>query len=308
MSLSVVIVNWNGRDDLRGCLDSLRAQTVRDFDTIVVDNGSDDGSAAMVRNEYREVELVEAGDNLGFAEGCNRGIEASRGEWAFMLNNDTVADARWAETLLAAIDEAPAHCGMVQSMLLFMDRPDTINSTGIRLRPIGRGSDRQEGSHRSEASAGPIFCPTAGAAAYRRSMLDAVAITDGYFDRRHFCYLEDLDLGWRARLAGWSAWVEPASWVLHRYHGSSRRRGESWLRLLSNTNHYRTIVKNASWSLVAGAVPKCLVEAAQIARHGGSRGMSDAAEAIAQALEAREEVERMRVVDRQAVEARWIGV
>lgn len=306
--LSVVIVNWNSEDDLRACLSSLQAQTVRDFETIVVDNGSEDGSAEMVRREFGEVKLIEAGANLGFAEGCNLGIEASRGSWAFMLNNDTVADPRWAEALLGAIEAAPSHCGMVQSMLLFMDRPHTINSTGIRLRPNGRGSDRQEGCLRGEAVAGPIFCPTAGAAAYRRSMLEQVALADGYFDRRHFCYFEDLDLGWRARLAGWSARVDPASWVLHRYHGSSHRHGDGWLARIGHTNHYRTIVKNASWSLVAGAIPKCLIQAAQIARYGGTKGISDAALAIAEALETRDEVERLRVVDRRALETRWIGV
>src|SRR5688572_4134177 len=79
--LSIVIVNWNSRDDLRPCLESLRAQTLRDAEIIVIDNGSTDGSAAMVASDFTECRLLAQADNLGFAEGCNRGIEASSGDW-----------------------------------------------------------------------------------------------------------------------------------------------------------------------------------------------------------------------------------
>src|SRR4051794_19685469 len=100
--ISVVIVNWNSKDDLLECLESLRAQTDQDFEAIVVDNGSADGSCEAVRSGYPEARLVEAGANLGFAEGCNRGIEVARGAWIATLNNDAIADPRWIEILRAA--------------------------------------------------------------------------------------------------------------------------------------------------------------------------------------------------------------
>src|SRR5579862_1453977 len=99
MRLSVVVVNWNSRDDLDACLRSVAAQTHADVEIIVVDNGSDDGSGAMVRERFPGTILIEAGRNLGFAEGCNRGIRASSGEWIALLNNDAVADADWAASL-----------------------------------------------------------------------------------------------------------------------------------------------------------------------------------------------------------------
>src|SRR5450432_547613 len=97
MRLSVVIVNWNSQDDLAQCLESMRTQTHQDLEVIIVDNGSKDGSVAMVRERFGEFTLLDEGENLGFAEGCNRGIAAASGEWVAMLNNDAVAEPQWAE-------------------------------------------------------------------------------------------------------------------------------------------------------------------------------------------------------------------
>src|SRR6185369_12907175 len=206
MRLSVVIVNWNSRDDLAECLDSMRAQTYRDLEVIVVDNGSEDGSVAMMKERYAEFKLLDEGENLGFAEGCNRGIAVTTGEWVAMLNNDAVAEPRWAETLVAAAAAGPPELGMLQSLMLFKQRPDVVNSTGIELDRYGGGVDRGEGAARADAQEpADIFCCCAGAAAYRRSMLEQIKLKSGYFDKQHFMYSEDLDLGWRARLAGWSA-------------------------------------------------------------------------------------------------------
>ncbi|MEM9693558.1 MAG: glycosyltransferase family 2 protein [Myxococcota bacterium] len=306
--LSVVIVNWNGREDLRRCLDSLREQRRTDFETIVVDNDSNDGSTAMVTHRYPDVVLLDAGANVGFAEGCNIGIRRSRGTWAFMLNPDTVADREWSATLMAYLEgPVPASCGMVQSMLLFMDRPDTINSTGIRLRDIGWGADRQEGAHRTAAAEGPIFCPTAGAAAYRRSMLDAIALEAGYFDPLHFCYLEDLDLGWRARLAGYSAHFLPSSFVHHRYHASTAKRSRHWLRKTSVINHYRTVLKNASRPMLRRSSWRGLLNGIEITATGGAAIPRDIAGALRAGYAARTEVERIRKLDRLEVETIWVG-
>ncbi|OYV06583.1 MAG: hypothetical protein CFE26_05490, partial [Verrucomicrobiales bacterium VVV1] len=249
MLLSVVIVNWNSRDDLRLCLESLRQQTHRELEIIVVDNGSEDESLEMTRQEFPEVTLIEAGENLGFAEGCNRGIGVSHGDWVAMLNNDTIADTHWAAELVEAARQAPPTCGMLQSLLLFLSKPDVINSTGIAMTRAARGYDRDGGRSRSQTpQAGEIFCPTAGAAAYRRDMLEAIKLPDGWFDRRHFMYLEDLDLGWRARLAGFDARFVPTSFVLHKHHGSSDRHGLSWLEVISRINRIRTLIKNGSLS------------------------------------------------------------
>jgi GT2 family glycosyltransferase len=306
--LSIVIVNWNSRDDLRACLASLAAQTHRDLDVIVVDNGSTDGSVSMATAEFPSCRLLPQPDNLGFAEGCNRGIQASTGEWVAMLNNDCVAEAGWAQALVDAASRAPASCGMLQSLMLFLDRPGTINSTGIELTALGNGRDRhRDRSWPNDDSRRPaaIFCPTAGAAAYRRAMLDQIRLSTGYFDRDHFMYLEDLDLGWRARLAGWDALYVPDSVVRHRWHGSSDRHGASWLAVLSGINRVRTQLKNASPSLIARTSPVTLVEMLEIGRHAGFEGLRRLKKAVQESLNARKEVAKLARVGRRPVERAW---
>ena len=203
MLLSVIIVNWNSRDDLHACLTSLGSQTHDALDVVVVDNGSEDDSVEMVQRDFPAFLLLPQQDNLGFAEGCNRGIDASRGEWIALLNNDAVAEPAWAAELVAAAEHAAPTCGMLQSLMLYEKFPDKVNSTGIELTRSGRGHDRHDGERRP-IPGGPweeIFCPTGGAAAFRKTMLMQLRLPSGYLDRNHFCYYEDLDLGWRARLA-----------------------------------------------------------------------------------------------------------
>lgn len=308
MRLSIVVVNWNSRGDLRACLESLAAQTHRDLEVLVVDNGSTDGSPDMVGADFPACRLLVQPGNVGFAEGCNRGIEVSTGEWVAMLNNDCVADAGWAQALVAAARSVPASCGMLQSLMVFLDRPDTINSTGIELTALGGGRDRHrdrkwpnDDSRRPSA----IFCPTAGAAAYRRTMLDAVRLSTGYFDRTHFMYFEDLDLGWRARLAGWDALLVPDSMVRHKWHGSTDRHGAAWLAVLSGVNRVRTQIKNASPSLIARTSPVTIVETLEIARHAGMDGLRQLKTAVQESLALREEVAKLVRVGRRAVERTW---
>jgi GT2 family glycosyltransferase len=306
MLLSVVVVNWNSRDDLRACLESLRAQTYRELEVIVIDNGSADGSADMVAADFPEVVLSRETENLGFAEACNRGIEKSHGPWVAMLNNDACAEPRWAESLALAIAGAPPGCGMLQSLLLYQDRPAVINSTGIELTYSGGGRDRDGNKdRRGVVPAIDVFCPTAGAAAYRRSMLDAIKLPTGYFDRSHFMYYEDLDLGWRARLAGWSARYVPDSSVLHRWHGSSGRHGRAWLDAISYINRLRTLLKNASVPFLLRTAPRTLLELTKLVWLGKIKGVTRLALAVRESVALRQRVTSMQTVSRRDVERAW---
>lgn len=307
MRLSVVVVNWNSREDLAECLLSLREQTHRDLEVIVVDNGSHDGSADLVAERFPEVVLLRETENLGFAEGCNRGIARSTGEWVAMLNNDTVADPDWARALVEAAEEAPPRCGMLQSLMLYRHRDGTVNSTGIELTRTGGGRDRDEGKRLpTSAEIEEIFCPTAGAAAYRRTMLEEIRLSTGYFDKGHFMYFEDMDLGWRARLAGWSALYVPASMVQHTWHGSSKRHGRSWLVVISRTNRIRTLLKNASWPFLLRTSPKTAYEMAELLWHGRAKAGAGLLKACREGLLARREVDRLAKEARDQVEERWV--
>jgi GT2 family glycosyltransferase len=292
--VSVVVVNWNSREDLALCLASLTEQTCRSLEVIVVDNGSTDGSVELVRSQFPDYTLLEAGENLGFAEGCNRGIAAAHGEWIALLNNDAIADPRWAETLVEAAERAEPSCGMLQSTMFFLDRPGVINSVGLRLTRTGCGLDLLEGKSLPIVGVDQIFCPTGGAALYRRSMLEAIRLPVGYFDREYFMYSEDFDLGWRARLAGWTGQLVPDSIVRHRRQGSTARRGRAWFVVITRTNRLRTLVKNGSWRFLVTTLPHTVYETAELFWFGGFGALFKLPAAIGESIRQRRNVDRAR--------------
>jgi GT2 family glycosyltransferase len=306
-AFDIVVVNWNSRDDTARCLRSLRAQTFARFSIIVVDNGSDDGSEEMLRTEFPEVLTIATGRNLGFAGGCNAGISVSHAPWVVLLNNDTVVEPNWAEALFRAIDAAPDDVGMLQCLMLYASRPTIINSTGIEILRSGHGRDRLEGqSHRDLLSAVEIFCPTGGAAAYRRSMLDGLRIDGAWLDEHHFMYYEDLDLGWRAQLAGFRAMLVPDAVVHHAWKGSSHRHGDRWLRVVAKHNRLRTLLKNASLPFLLSTGWDSIEEIAELAWYGRIAALAALPKLMLHALSARRAVSRFTRVSRREVERRWV--
>jgi GT2 family glycosyltransferase len=304
--VSVVVVTWNARADLEACLASLAAQTDRDFETVVVDNGSQDGSISRVRQLYPDVRVVETGRNLGFAEGCNRGIAASRGRWIATLNNDALADPHWIEALRRAIESAAPGLGMVQCRILRLERRDVLASTGVVLRPDGCFEDRDAGRPaRVEPSEAGVFCACAAAALYRREMLEAVRLSSGIFDRSYFAYFEDVDLGWRARLAGWEAVYWPEATVFHAEHASARRRAPGFVVRQCRRNRVRTLVKNASPGFLFRAMPRLLRDAAGEVGDG-PRELGSWLLAAWDGLRQRGEVARHARLPRPSLERHWI--
>ncbi|MCA9898839.1 MAG: glycosyltransferase family 2 protein, partial [Anaerolineales bacterium] len=131
-SVSIIVVNWNGRHHLQLCLTALFAQTYPNFEVILVDNGSTDGSQAFVREQFPTVRLIALPENVGFARGNNEGIRASTADYIATVNNDTRVDPNWLTALVETAESNP-NVGMCAAKLLFWDRPDVINSAGICL-------------------------------------------------------------------------------------------------------------------------------------------------------------------------------
>ena len=238
--VSVVIVNRDGMRYLRDCLNSLQAQSYADFEIILVDNGSTDGSAEWVARHFPHVRLICKETNLGFAAANNQAIRASTAPYVVTLNNDTRVDPGWLAALVQAV-ENDATVGMCASKMLFADRPDVINSTGISLDAAGIAWDRRGGERDGGAETTPIevFGPCAGAALYCREMFDQI----GVFDEEFFAYLEDVDLAWRARLAGWRCLYVPAARVYH-VHSATAVEGSSFKRRLLGRNKVWLIAKD----------------------------------------------------------------
>lgn len=303
-----MVVSYKSRSDTLACLASLAAQTHPDVETILVDNASDDGTVDAVRAQFPEVRVLAERENLGFAEGCNRGIAVATGAWIALLNNDAVAEPGFAAALVRAAERAEPRCGMLQALMLFASDPGTINSTGIELARSGGGRDRLERRPRREAEAHgtDIFCPTGGAAAYRRAMLDEVRLPSGWLDRRHFCYYEDMDLGWRARLAGWSARFVPEAVVLHRHQGTTSREGRAWMRRMSATNRLRTLAKNASLGFALATLGHTAGDVIDLLVVTRGRGLGTLAREVARSLADRPHVTRLARVPRREIERAWV--
>ena len=202
---------------LARCLDSLRQQSFREFETIIVDN-SGSGAAAEIA-AARGVKLIENHANAGFGRAVNQGIEASEGEFICTLNDDAYPAPQWLESLVGACEKQQG-VGMCASRILLRQQPGRLDSAGLDI--YGDGTTKQRGRRRpGHASGEPseVLIPSGCAALYRRSMLDQI----GLFDGDYFLYCEDTDLGLRGRLAGWSCLYVPAAVVQHDYSSTAGR-------------------------------------------------------------------------------------
>ena len=306
-TVSVLIVNWNARADLAECLRSVRGQVEQPLEVVVVDNGSGDGSAEMVRREFPEVKLLEPGRNLGFAEGNNVGLQVCRGRWVALLNNDAVADPRWLAELVAAARAGGPRLGSLQSRVLFRQKPTHTNSTGILVFNNGHARDRDfDVPARADDVYGEIFGPTAAAALYRRAMLDEVKLPSGYFDRGFFMYLEDVDLSWRCRLAGWESFYVPSSIVHHAFHGSSARRGNDFVELQCRKNRLRTLIKNASPRFLLASLGTSLFDLAIVSWRSQLRQTPGALWGVLDAAMQRRAQNGTVKLARRELERRWM--
>lgn len=214
--ISVVILNFNGKRYLEDCLNSVLSQTFRDFEVIVVDNGSSDGSAEYLEIHYPWVKVVKNKKNLGFAEGTNTGIRQAKGEYILTLNNDTQMDNRFLECL-ERVMKSDKSIGMCAPKMLFFD--GRINSAGICLSRSGAAWDRgmSEPDKGQYDTLQEVFGPCAGAALYRKEMLEEI----GLFDEDFFLYMEDVDLAFRGKLAGWKCFYVPDAKVHHVFCGTT---------------------------------------------------------------------------------------
>jgi GT2 family glycosyltransferase len=250
MLISAVVVNHQGRDLLRPCLESVEQALRRvdgDTELIVVDNGSSDGSRELVRDAFPSAKLVPLPGNEGFSGGVVRGIAKAHGRWVALLNNDaTIAPDGLVEMLAAG--EADARIGSVAPQIRFADRPGVVNSAGLELDCLGIAADRLVGSAvdaLQDRQPEDIFGATGGAALLRRIMLDET----GGFDESFFAFFEDVDLAWRARALGWRAVYTPRA-VVHHHHSATARHGSPAKLYLVGRNRVRALAKNATTGLL----------------------------------------------------------
>jgi GT2 family glycosyltransferase len=269
--ISVVIVNWNRKELLRACLKSLAGQRNVSFETIVVDNGSADGSADMAEREFG-ARVIRNKENRGFCAANNQGIGVARGTFIALLNNDAEAEPDWLAELHRACSRG-REVGMAASKILVWENPKLIDKAGHLIFPDGQNRGRGTGSpdrgqfDREEEVLWPDGC----AAMYRKEMLDEI----GGFDEDFFAYGDDAELGLRARIAGWRCWYTPRAVVRH-HRGATMGKGSAARLKLIERNRVLLAVKLFPWSLLClNPIYYAMRVAASAAKAG--RGSGDTA-------------------------------
>jgi len=308
--ITLVIPNWNGREHLETCLKSVQAQTRRPSRTILVDNGSTDGSVEFVEQAFPWVDCVRLGHNTGFAVAVNRGIRAGTGEFVALLNNDTELDPEWLGLLAGALEQ-DGSAGMAACKMLRFDSRAVLDGAGDALTragaPFTRGSGEPDDGRFDAASY--VFGACAGAAVYRRALFEGV----GHFDEDFVSYYEDVDLCLRATLAGWRCIYVPGARCYHKRGASSARQPAYPIRM-QERNLTALYVKDFPLEVLVRRGP--VIVASRIRRTWrafaagtGSatlRGLWDGVKLIPLMLSKRRGVQRGRAVPAQTL-IDWMG-
>lgn len=275
VEISVIVLNWNGLRYLQTCLPDLIAQTFRKFEIVLVDNGSRDGSVEWLEAHFNEhltrqlqpyLKLVALPENTGFAGGNLAGLAACdpTSRYIATLNNDTLVDAQWLEQLKLNLDrqigqEPDKRWGAACGPMLFSSTQHTIPTiaaAGIEVFRNGLALDGKVGQPLETFRQSPleVFGPCAGAALYSRQALDEV----GFFDPAFFAYLEDADLAWRLKLAGWHTLYVASAQVWHIYSGTGGQ-NSPFKNFQLGRNRLWTIFKNMPGPLLFRNLPAILL-------------------------------------------------
>ena len=258
IKLSVIIPNYNGKQYLEACVDSLFNQSVRSFEVIIVDDASADGSAESLKEKYPEntgfprVRYLSHKENKGFAASVNDGIAAAVSEYVLLLNNDTLADPAFVETMWREIRRSDKIFS-VSAKMLNMYEPEKMDDAGDFFCALGwafsDARDKEASKYRRRRE---VFSACGGAAIYRKDVLNKL----GGFDEAHFAYLEDVDLGYRAKLQGYHNIYSPKASVLHAGSGSSGSRYNDFKLRLTVRNQVYLLYKNTPlWQWILNLCP-----------------------------------------------------
>jgi GT2 family glycosyltransferase len=247
--VSVIVVNWNGRELLNPCLEALEKQTWPNIEFILVDNGSKDGSRELLASWAKRLPKAQAillPTNTGFCTGNNVGFSYARGEWIALLNTDAIAHPDWLAELVRYGDSRQ-RIGMLASKILFQHPANVIDKVGHLIywdgQNRGRGTMAEDvGQYETPEE---TLWPDACAALYHREVFEET----GGFDEDLFAFGDDADLGMRARLLGWKAWYVPSA-VVHHRHSASFGAYSPLKAMLVERNRVLLAVKSFPWSLL----------------------------------------------------------
>ncbi len=240
--LSVIIPTYNGLHWLEQCIPSLEKQQMQDFELILVDNGSTDGTREWAQDHTRIDHYIYLEENRGFAAAVNIGVGQSNTPLVFLLNNDTLVKADCLVNVFNYLNEQGPEVAAVQCLMLQLENPNIIDDAGDQLSWFGRATKSRRGQALPQDLPEDIFSPSGGASLYRKSIYEAL----GGMDEAFFAYLEDVDLGLRMRLAGYQVKLCRDAIVYHKSHGSMND-FQQYIHWLVR-NKLMLMYKNLPWS------------------------------------------------------------
>ena len=247
---TIIIPNYNGLKFMEMCMSALEKQTCKDFEILVVDNGSTDGSVEWLKeNEIPSIFLPE---NTGFSGAVNVGIKASKTPFVILLNNDTEAKEGYVEALIREIERSPKIFSVSPKMIQLYHK-ELMDDGGDMYSIMGWAYQRGVGQEIERYNrACNVFSACAGAAIYRREVFEEI----GYFDEMHFAYLEDIDVGYRAKIAGYYNRYCPSAEIYHVGSGTSGSKyNEFKVRLAARNNVYLNYKNMPGWQLLLNSIP-----------------------------------------------------
>ncbi len=238
--LSVIIPNWNGKHLLKICLPSLEKQSFKDFEVIIVDNGSKDGSVEYIEKYFPEVKLIKLETNVGFSPAVNLGIKICVGEMMVLLNNDTEVDKDCLRNLVTTATKKK-DVGFVAAKILNFKNRKLIDSAGDYIDAVGHADNFGRGELDGEKFSKPgfLFLATAGGSLFKREVFEKI----GFLDHDFFAYMEDVDFCLRAQLSGIKGWYEPTAKIYH-FHKATSSKNPAFTEYLQYRNMTLTVIKN----------------------------------------------------------------
>ena len=262
--VAVLVLNYNGLNWLKRCLPSVFRTEYANFEVWVIDNGSTDGSIDFVRTTQPNARILQFEKNLGFAEAYNRAITHVQADYVVLLNNDTIVlNPDWISRLLETAEADGRIAGVQCKLVLMKDqtRLDSVGGMGIKywLGFTDIGKLAVDTGQYDNPPVAPFYLCAAGALISRRAFL-----TVGGFDAQYFAYVEDVDLCWRLRLAGYLIAYQPAAKVAHFWQGSSNQ-SVDWRTYMQRRNLLRTIMKNCGSTTICWAVRNYIVHSILLA-------------------------------------------
>lgn len=252
-SVTVIIPNYNGLNFMEPCMEALEKQTCKDFDVLVVDNGSSDGSVRWLKEKGIPSIFLE--ENTGFTGAVNVGIRAAKTPYVLLLNNDTQADPEMVGELLKAVRQSEKIFA-VSSKMIQMYHKELMDDAGDMYSLMGWAYQRGVGrSSRGYNRPREVFSACAAAAIYRREVFDQI----GYFDEMHFAYLEDMDVCYRAKIFGYHNRYCPSAVIYHVGSGTSGSKYNAFKVRLAARNNVYLNYKNMPWGqIIINSVPLTL--------------------------------------------------